>query len=121
MYQWMKDKKLNTSALNWIGRNYSEPEPGMWSEEECGERTTVESIKTTGFNALEWPDMYDRETKWDQWEDIEIPGFNATTLEKTCREVTNSQTWMVGFNEDDKVCNGQMMPRAQAEILCPKV
>jgi len=120
MYQWVKDNNFNTSTLNWIGRNYTEPEPGMWSEEECGERTTIESIKTVGYNALEWPDVFDRETKWDQWEGIEIPGFNATTLEKTCREVTNSPTWMVGFNEDDKVCNGQMMPRAQAEILCPK-
>lgn len=30
-----------------------------------------------------------------KWEEFDIPGFNAASLEESCREVTNSPTWIL--------------------------
>ena len=42
MYQWMKDRKFNTTALHWVGREH-------WSNSSC-EDTNWDAIEITGYD-----------------------------------------------------------------------
>lgn len=65
MYQDFKDKGYNTSALYWIGRAGRH----AWSTRDC------------------------QKTEWERIDNI--IGFNTTTLNQSCHELTVSDTWIL--------------------------
>jgi len=73
LHQWMKyDRAFNVTSMHWVGKK--EPDDGKKSKNKSW------SIK----NCLD-----------THWEEIEIPGFNATALNQSCRELTQSPTWIL--------------------------
>lgn len=88
MYQWAKDEGFNTTSLHWVGRE-------SWSEVSRKlsllflVHLDVHKTYTMVITCLK--ECCD-ETDWDS---IHIPGFDATSLEESCREVTNSPTWIL--------------------------
>ena len=78
MYQWMEERGYNTTALHWVG---SLSDGWVWSEKDCDD------------------------TDWKK--DIQVDGYDAVSLEKSCREVTNSPTWILKDVDGQRVkCPG---------------
>ena len=86
MYQWAKDQGFNTTSLHWVGRE-------SWSEvsRELSLLFLIHLVYINLHSSLALQECCD-ETEWDS---IHIPGFDATSLEESCREVTNSPTWIL--------------------------
>ena len=91
------------------GKMYFEEDGSVWITFNSGHyRPNISAMsmmyqwtKDQGFNttALHWVPAYG--TGWSEKDcdetaqfQIEIPGYNSTSLEKSCREVTNSPTWV---------------------------
>ena len=78
MYQWMEERGYNTTALHWVG---SLSDGWVWSEKDCDD------------------------TDWKKH--IKVDGYDAVSLEKSCREVTNSPTWILKDVDGQRVkCPG---------------
>jgi len=56
-----------------------------------------EHLNTSALNWIGWKGWSEKQCDNDKtkWQSIKIPNFDTTTLEQSCREVTNSPTWII--------------------------